>query len=1348
MSVAATTLPPPSYYEDYTTAPSPPAYDAPTAAAVGSASSSSSSVISFTLNGSTVTADFGNDPTLTPSSRLSDFIRFKTPYTGTKVYCHEGGCGACVVNLTYTDPTTNAATTVPINSCLRPLLSCNGLTVTTNDGIGTPAQPHAIQSALAAHNGSQCGYCSNGMVMSMHALLSQNPSLTQLDIENYFDGNLCRCTGYRPILDAMKTFANSNGDKKSEGHEHCGEDDCRKTGCKRKMKTLPEMEDLSTFIPATEPYTHKSKPKLHKATRASTVGRISVAANGAVWQDCPTLADLNVWLPWYVSQGNKPMLVVAQTSLGVYPTEPAVRLNIAQIPELYQVTQNASGITIGASTTIANVIQILTSTTADQTFQTAHFSQAANHLGRIASNPIRAVASMFGNIALAIQNQSATNFFTGDGLTVFYGLGVTFNMYDTVAQQALTAVTMDQLINMDFTGKYCKSFTIPWGLENEFFMSYKIAMRQVNAHAYVNAAMRVVVNPNTQLIEGAPVIVYGGINPVATRYSAIEQGLIGHNITDNTQFQTTATALDHALTPTEFLGKQDFRKATAVNFFYKFFLYLQGSTLPANLQTGAACWMSRTVSQGTQTWQPNPAEYPVSAGFPKVEALQQTTGHAKYTADLTTPMNTLFASLVLGQQANCEIATVDFTAAAAMDGFYAFYQASDLGPNQNSWQNGEIFSSGSLQWWGQCIGVVLATTERFADECAAAVVVTYKNIATPVVTLQQAIAANSFMPTAQVPPPVTRGNATTAMASAAKVITGTVELGYQYHFHMENHVTLVVPREDVLEVHSATQMPVPLQQQCAAVSGYPMSKVVVTVKRCGGGFGGKISSSVLPAAIATICAVKTMRPVQIVVDLQKTTALLGCRGGKLMTYTVGVTNDGLIQALEANVVCSGGAVITDAVGADMVAIHSLDNAYYIPNANIVGQLVTMNIAPVTAVRGPGWVPGIHFGESIISSIASSLGVDPNTIREKNFFTKGQTTCDGMILSYWDMPAIWSTLKENAGYATRVSDVEAYNNANRWTKRGLAMTAVRFGVGQTGANFDCLVNIYPDGTVSITHGGSEIGQGINTKVIQVAALKFGMTLAEIGNISINETCTRSISAGSNVTGGSVTSELCSLAVMHACETLNRRLAPFRTKGQTWLQLITAAGAAGVELSSSGFTNAPVNGSGIFNYNSNGAALSEVEVDILTGQYQVRRVDIVFDCGVSLNPMIDVGQVEGGFLFGQGYYTQEDPSWDPATGQPMAGSTWEYKPPSAYDVPETFNIALLKNAPNPLGVLGSKATGEPGVALATSVVQALESAITAARSANGLGSTRWLATSLPLTVNKIQQACGTTVTNLEL
>lgn len=1327
---------PPSY-TDATVGqlPPPPAYTAP---AVGDGTA-----VTVTINNKVHVIDPSKDSTVTPSTTLAQYIRANTRFTGLKTFCREGGCGACTVALSYVDSVTNKTVTRAAHSCLRPILSCNNMTVTTNDGLGNArAGYNPIQTALAQHNGSQCGFCSNGFVMSMYAMQEQAAAdgvqLTELDIEKQFDGNLCRCTGYRPILDAMKTFATAPTSDGHHGHAdgECGEDDCRKTGCKRKG-VFKDVEDMADHIPL-ERREYKSQPPA--APPRTNKKKLTLSANGSVWQDCPTVQDLNFWLPWYKSQGLDVMLTVSATSLGVYPSNPTVRLNIAEIASFKTIVSNASGILVGPSVPITDLINF-----ADAYYKAnstdpkaAHLPQLVKHLHRVASVMIRNVGSVMGNISISLQHQSETDFFCSDIATLFAGLGARFTVFDPSANAVAGTFSLPQLYTMDLSYKYVSSIFLPWAAANETFQSYKIAIRQVNSHALVNAAMRATVVGGAIT---AATIVYGGIWPRATHVASVETALVGLQLTDVDGFRTVASTLTAALTPAAFTGRIDFRRNTAVNYFYKFFLSLQKASLPASLQSATDCWLTRSVSSGTQAWQPDPNEYPVSIGMPKIEAIQQTSGHAVYTDDLASTPDTLYGYLVVARQSNCTLQSIDVSAAQAMPGFVAFYSAKDIPAGLNGWENGEIFSSGQINFYGQAVGVVLATTSQFAKEAADAVVVTYSNVQPSVVTVKDALAAKALYPAA--PPPVTRGDVTTALAAAPKKVTDTVEIGYQYHFHLENHITYVIPREDVLEVHCATQMPVGVQMQVAAVTGLPASKVIVSVKRCGGGYGGKITNSLLGAAIAGFCSYQLQVPVKVMIDLQQTTSMLGCRGGKYMEYTVGFDNNGVISAMQATVTAAAGQNFQDEMGATFCTIASLDNAYMIPNVNFAGQMVKMNIPATGPVRGPGWVPAVQLMESVISRIASELNMAPEAVREANFFKKGDTTAAGMVLRFWNMPEIWADLKQSANYTQRQADVAAFNAANRWRKRGLAMTPVRFGVGQAGANFGSLVTIYPDGTVGITHGGTEIGQGINTKVIQVAAYKLGLTKDQLGLITVNETCTRTIGGASNVTGGSVTSELCALSVMHACEELNRRLNPFRGPNVTWQTLIGNASAAGVDLAVQGWTNAPPAGSGPFNYNSTSAALSEVELDVLTGQYEIRRVDIVFDCGISLNAMIDIGQVEGGFMFGVGYFLLEEVSWDPSSGQTQNGSTWEYKVPSAYDVPETFNVTLLKNAPNPLGVLGSKASGEPPVALASSVVQALESAITAAQSANsGTTAQRWVCKKTPLTVDAIQQAVATT------
>jgi len=323
---------------------------------------------------------------------------------------------------------------------------------------------------------------------------------------------------------------------------------------------------------------------------------------------------------------------------------------------------------------------------------------------------------------------------------------------------------------------------------------------------------------------------------------------------------------------------------------------------------------------------------------------------------------------------------------------------------------------------------------------------------------------------------------------------------------------------------------------------------------------------------------------------------------------------------------------------------------------------------------------------------------------------------------------------------RRAAIQTFNKNNLFFKKGLALVPVRFGVGQSGANFDSQICVYGDGTVAITHGGAEIGQGLNVKVAQVAAYKLGMSETELlKNVQVLTTNTRCLSSNSNVTGGSVASELCGLSIMHACEQINQRLAPFRKSGMSFTQVAMAAANAGVHLTASGYTYAPA-ATSAFNYNSYGVAAVEAEMDCLTGEYQMTRVDLLFDAGKSLNPMIDVGQIEGGFIFGCGYHVFEDVNFDPQTGAPLSASTWEYKPASAYDTPLIWNTTLLPNAPNPLGVLSSKATGEPGVCLGSAFVQAIESCVEAQLQQTKGSTARFSVQTTPFSVMQAQLACN--------
>jgi len=377
-------------------------------------------------------------------------------------------------------------------------------------------------------------------------------------------------------------------------------------------------------------------------------------------------------------------------------------------------------------------------------------------------------------------------------------------------------------------------------------------------------------------------------------------------------------------------------------------------------------------------------------------------------------------------------------------------------------------------------------------------------------------------------------------------------------------------------------------------------------------------------------------------------------------------------------------------------------------------------------------------EEILWNVAKYLKKDPQYVKEINFFKEGQVSAVGQKIINYNLPTMWNALKVSANLPARQAFNQQYNAANRWTKRGIAFSTVRYGVSYAHLNFGVIVSISSsDGEIIVTHSGCELGQGIDTKVAQTVAYELGVPLSFI---TVGRTTTDSIpNAGG--TNGSHTSSLNCLAAIQACQIINDRLAPIKSTlspSATWPQVVSRAAQSGVDLQAKGWTNQPSNPNGPDTYDVFVVACAEVYLDMLTGETQLLRVDILFDAGISLNPAIDIGQAEGGFMQGLGGLLSEDLIYDPQTGRLLTNGTWEYKPPSSQDIPIDLRITLLKNAPNPYGVLSSKATGEPPLAACACVVLAIKDAMENARAASGDNSMFDL--SAPASVDRIQLLCS--------
>ncbi|XP_060570673.1 uncharacterized protein LOC132728960 [Ruditapes philippinarum] len=642
-----------------------------------------------------------------------------------------------------------------------------------------------------------------------------------------------------------------------------------------------------------------------------------------------------------------------------------------------------------------------------------------------------------------------------------------------------------------------------------------------------------------------------------------------------------------------------------------------------------------------------------------------------------------------------------------------------------------VLVSKNITYCGQPVAIVVAESYEIALGAVYAVKVTYSNVQTPVLTLEDAINKKSFFPK-QCDDKVV-GDPDTAIAQSPKKIQGVISMGTQYHFHMETQVSLCVPTEDGMDVFSSTQWLDLSQTAISQVTKLPKSSINVQVKRLGGAYGGKITRNSWIAAACGLSAYLTNRPVKFRLTLGDNMKAIGKRFPFKALYEVGMTEAGQLNGIKVTYYGDCGNSPNDNSLPQMQTWA--DNAYYCPNWSISCVAVKTNKPANTAARSPGSLPAIFIMESIMEHVGESLNKDPFETRLLNMFTDTQTDpLTQMVLTNCQLKPQIALLQANAEYSDRVQKINTFNQNNRWKKKGISLVPLKFGIDWRGARYGCQVSVYwNDGTVAISHGGVEIGQGVNTKVAQVCAYEFGIPMEMIRVLPTNSLVT----ANGITTGGSITSENCCAGVIECCKTLKERMAPVRAKitDPTWLKVINECYNEGIDLSARYMTNPDQKTP--FQYYSYGATIAEVDFDVLTGEHQLTRVDVLFDCGESTNPALDVGQVEGAFVMGLGYWLTEECKYDPTSGALVTDSTWEYKPPSSKDIPVDFRINFVKKNPNPRGVLGAKACGEPPLCMSCSALFALKRAIESARRDTGVDT--FFPLNGPATVEACQQAC---------
>jgi xanthine dehydrogenase large subunit len=712
------------------------------------------------------------------------------------------------------------------------------------------------------------------------------------------------------------------------------------------------------------------------------------------------------------------------------------------------------------------------------------------------------------------------------------------------------------------------------------------------------------------------------------------------------------------------------------------------------------------------------------------------TGAALYTDDLGGRLQGLLhAYPVQSPHAHAKIIKFETKDALNISGVVRVLTAEDVpGVNDAGVKHDEPLFPNVVQFVGHAVCWVLADSLEAARLGAAAVQVEYE-VLPAIVGLRDAITAGSFQGNPQT---LQRGEVA-QLKTAVHIFEGEFEMGGQEHFYLETHASLAsVDENGQIFIQCSTQHPTETQEIVAHVLGLASHAVTVQCLRMGGGFGGKEMQPHGFAAIAALGATLTGRPVRLRLNRTQDLTMTGKRHPFLARWKVGFDQNHKFVALEAELFSDGGWSLDLSEPVLARALCHIDNAYFIPHVRVIGRVARTNKTSQTAFRGFGGPQGMLVIEDIIGRCAPLLGVDAATLRSSNFYSAGQSTPYHQPLKDFDrMPRLWQKLLETSQFAQRQLEVQAFNAQNPHTKRGLAITPVKFGISfnftaynQAGA----LVLVYKDGSVLINHGGTEMGQGLHSKMLHIAAAALGVRLEQVRlaptrTDKVPNTSATAASSGTDLNGG---------AVVNACEQIKARLAVIASsrfgvnpqdvcfadghvfalgnpeKAVPFAEIVSEAYYKRVALWASGFyrteglhwDRAAMRGEP-FKYFAYGASVSEVEVDGFTGAYKLRRVDILHDVGNSLSPLVDLGQLEGGFVQGAGWLTLEDLRWD-NNGRLSTQSASTYKLPSFSEMPEVFHVAFLENAAEAGVVYGSKAVGEPPVMLAISVREALRQA----------------------------------------
>ncbi|KAF5273884.1 hypothetical protein FQA39_LY00999 [Lamprigera yunnana] len=1147
-----------------------------------------------------------------------------------------------------------------------------------------------------------------------------------------------------PIIEGFSTFTEEwelmqNNNLLGAGKTNCamGDQCCKlQNGVNNNKNSLFESTEFVPYDPSQEPI-FPPELKIYDNLDAQY---LTFKSKDVSWFRPTTLNELLDLKAKYPDA----KIVVGNTEVGIetkfksysYP----YRIYPVVIDEMIRTTVGECGVTIGASVTLQNMCSFLKKQIDSQPkYKTKIFRSIIDMLQWFAGCQIRNVAAVGGNIM--------TGSPISDLNQIFIAAKVELELQSKFGGSR--RIVMDENFFTSYRTNVVRkdevlvTLHVPFTTEYQYFYSYKQSRRRDDDTAIVNSAINVIFLPMTTIIKKIK-IAFGGMAPTTVVPIKTCKGL------QNLSWNENAPG-----------GMTQYRRSLTLCFFFKAYLAIsQELQLYAPEVTvhkkdlSAIDRFSDKLSKGAQYYEvifQSEEIDCIGKPVPHLSAFKHATGEAVYCDDVPPSKNQLYMALVISQRSHAKF-KLDATKALEIEGVKLFLSAKDIPAEKNNFAgpDTEIFlASKKVTAQGQILAAIVAEDQLTAQKAAGQVNVTYEDIHPVIVTIEDAIKHDSYFGEPLV---IEDGNVNDAFASAPHIIKGNFRSGAQEHFYLETLSVSVIPKmeDGEMEIICSTQSPTIISKKIASILNLSENKIITKVKRLGGSFGGKGMGSSFVAVPAAIAAFKLNRPVRCMLDRDEDMTITGRRHPLYTKYKCAFDEAGKILGLEMHFYINAGY----ANYLSVIVLHHVmlkcDNAYKIPNVRFVGHICKTNLASNQAFRGFGTPQAVAVIENVIRHVAEYLQKDYLDVAYFNFYKNGQSTFYHQKLENLTIERCWSQCKESSQILQRRENVELYNSKNRWKKRGIAMVPLKYGIGFGMLHLyqaTSLIHIYTDGSVLLSHGGVEIGQGLHTKMVQIAA----QTLQISPNrIHINETSTDKI-PNSSPTAASVSSDLYGAAVRLGCEELNRRLKPYKDvdPNNKWEDWVLSAYMNRVSLSATGFfrcegaDNEHILCKNPFDYFSIGTACSEVEIDCLTGDHQVIRTDIVMDVGNSLNPAIDIGQIEGSFIQGYGMYMMEELMFSP-DGTLLTKGPGTYKLPGFGNVPLQFNVSILKDAPNPKAIYSSKAIGEPPLCLASSILFAAREAIKSARLEHGLKD-RYLQVDAPLTSAKIRMLCDDHITS---